>query len=100
MPYGVWRLKCGLSPVTRDSRRALLERIWHVVATVAKAIGADVYDWDSTVHTAPSRMECLGFDGVHPSMQVGTWLSHTLLAANPPVFVQCGLQVLLAAFAQ
>ena len=68
----------------------LLERIWHVVALVAEAIGADVcdwdstlpsvyycnnlvrYDWDSTLQSASSRMECLGFDGVHPSMQVGT----------------------------
>ena len=71
----MWHLKCGLLRVTRDSyvsRRVLLERIWHVVALVAEAIGADVYDWDSTLQSASSRMECLGFDGVHPSMQVGT----------------------------
>jgi hypothetical protein len=49
--------------------RALLEHIWLVVAEVAEAIGADVYDWDSTLSLA-SRASCVEYDGVHPSMQV------------------------------
>ena len=50
--------------------RVLLERLWRVVAQVAEAIGADVYDWDSTLPSHSSRMSCMSFDGVHPSLEV------------------------------
>lgn len=53
------------------SCRALLEHVWQVIVSVAEAIGADIYDWDSTLHSLSERAACVAYDGVHPSLQCG-----------------------------
>ena len=53
------------------SCRVLLEHVWQVIVSVAEAIGADIYDWDSTLHSLSERAACVAYDGVHPSLQCG-----------------------------
>ena len=60
--------------------RALLERIWHEVASIAEAVGADVYDWESSVQSDGSRSSCMSYDGVHPSMRCGLQLVDMVLS--------------------
>jgi hypothetical protein len=58
-----------------------------MVASVAEAIGADVYDWDSTLHSHSSRLACVGFDGVHPSLQVHSHPPPPLPRTHPQVLL-------------